>query len=56
MPHLMFFSLRPLTNNSLPLEQSIATIWKRYRKSFHYYDYILTRNSQPQSIFQFLLM
>ena len=50
-----FFSLRALTNNLL--EQSIITIWKQYRKPFHYCDsIILTRHSQPQSIFHFLLM
>ena len=54
MPQLLFFSLRVLTNNTL--EQSIVTIEKQYRKPFHCYDCILTRHSQPQSIFQFLLM
>ena len=54
MPQLLFFSLRALTNNSL--EQSIATIQKQYRQSFHYYDCIMTRHSQSQSIFHFLLM
>ena len=50
----VFFSLRALTNNSL--EQSIVTIQKQYRKPFHYHDCILTRHSQSQSIFHFLLM